>query len=161
VGALPPQTEGVEELIVDTLYDLTDAGDPSPQSFRPRLSAVAFRRMDYQRPVALLPATVVLGTLETLVGYVGSQLIEPTLESLGLGWAPMAKKLSAMLWSAVEAAQKQKPVMIPVGSVAVSKLKPSYQPMLLDQPMSASPANHPCPRRLRSRIGNAELSRAW
>jgi hypothetical protein len=40
-----------------------------------------------------------------------------------------------MLWSAVEAAEKQKPVVIPVGSVAVSKLKPSYQPMLLDQPM--------------------------
>ena len=69
VGAFPPQTEDVEELIVDTLHDLTDAGDPSPQSFRPRLATVTFRRMDYQRPVALLPATVVLGTLETLLGY--------------------------------------------------------------------------------------------
>ena len=107
VGPLLPQTEGVEELIVDTLHDLTDGGDPSPEPFRPRLAAVTFRRMDYPRPVALLPAAVVLGALETLVGYVGPQLIEPTLEILGLGWALRAKKLSAMLWSAVEAAEKQ------------------------------------------------------
>src|SRR5215213_926450 len=35
-----------------------------------------------------------------------------------------------------------------------------YQPMLLDQPMSAFPASHPCPRRLQLRMGIAELSRA-
>ena len=69
-----------------------------------------------------------------------------------------------MLWSAVEAAQKQKPVMIPVGSVAVSKLKPSYQPMLLDQPDVGLSSHRPCPRRCslrQSRIGIAELSKAW
>ena len=48
----------------------------------------------------------------------------------------------------------------PAQSTEVSKLKPSYQPMLLDQPMSAFPASHPCPRRLQSRMGIAELSRA-
>jgi len=36
--------------------------------------------------------------------------MEPTLEILRLGWTLRAKKLSAMLWSAVEAAEKQKPV---------------------------------------------------
>jgi hypothetical protein len=66
VGQFPPQTEDVEELIVDALHDLTDAGDPSSETFGPRLSAVAFRRMDYPRPVSLLPPEVVLGALETL-----------------------------------------------------------------------------------------------
>jgi hypothetical protein len=66
VGQFPPQTEDVEELIVDALHDLTDAGDPSPETFGPRLSAVAFRRMFYPRPVSLLPPEVVLGALETL-----------------------------------------------------------------------------------------------
>ena len=107
VGPLPPQTEGIEELVVDALHDLTDRGDPSPEPFRPRLAAVTFKRMDYPRPVALLPPSVVLGAFETLVGYVGPQLIGPTLESFGFGWALRAKKLSAMLWSAVEAAEKQ------------------------------------------------------
>ena len=35
------------------------------------------------------------------------------------------------------------------------------QPRLLDQPMSARPASHPYPRRLASRTGIAEVSRAW
>ena len=90
----------------------------------------------------------------------GPAAAEPTLMSLRFGWALIAKKLSAICWLPVEAAAKQKPVMIPVGSVAVSKLKPSYHPKLLDHPMSARPANHPCPRRLQSGIGIAELSRA-
>src|SRR5918995_973916 len=91
----------------------------------------------------------------------GQRQGEPTLPSLGFGRALTAKKVSARGWSAVEAVPKQKPLMTPVGSTEVSKLKPSYQPMELDQPMSASPASHPCPRRLASRMGIAELSGAW
>src|ERR687897_2384682 len=55
--------------------------------------------------------------------------------SLRFGRALRAKKVSASCWSAVEAAPKQKPVMTPVGATAVSKLKPSYHPRLLDHPM--------------------------
>ena len=51
-------------------------------------------------------------------------------------------------------------VVTPCGSTAASKRKPSYHPMLLDHPMSDCPASHPCPRRLASRTGIAELSRA-
>src|SRR5215210_2985136 len=81
--------------------------------------------------------------------------------SLGLGAVLTAKKVSARGWSAVEAEPKQKPVITPVGSTAASREKPSYHPMLLDQPMSASPASHTYPRRFASLTGMAELSSAW
>src|SRR5918995_6607011 len=81
--------------------------------------------------------------------------------SLGLGQALTAKKVSASCWSEVEAAPKQNPVITPEESTAASKLKPSYHPRLLDQPISAYPASHPAPRRLASRTGIAELSSAW
>jgi hypothetical protein len=42
----------------------------------------------------------------------------------------VAKKLSSC-WSEVEAAPKQKPIMTPLESTVVSKLKPSYHPRLL------------------------------
>jgi hypothetical protein len=86
---------------------------------------------------------------------------DPTLESPAFGRSRTAKKVSARGWSAMEAAQKPKPVTTPVGSTAKSKRKPSYHPRLLDHPMSARPASHPWPRRLASRTGIAELSRAW
>jgi hypothetical protein len=80
--------------------------------------------------------------------------------SLGFGLALRLKNVSASGWSAVEAAPKQKPVITPEGSTAVKREKPSYQPRLLDQPMSAYPASQPFPRRLASRTGMAEASSA-
>ena len=44
--------------------------------------------------------------------------------SLSFGLALIAKKLSAICWSAVEAAAKQKPVITPLESTALNKLKP-------------------------------------
>ena len=105
---------------------------------------------------------MVLGPLEALVGHVGSpeerraHADEPGVR----GSALTAKKVSAICWSAVEAAPKQKPVITPEGSTAQSGRKPSYHRRLLDQPMSACPASQPAPRRLASRMGIAELSGA-
>ena len=42
MGPLPPQTEGVEELVVDALHDLAYASDPPPQALGPYLQGVAF-----------------------------------------------------------------------------------------------------------------------
>lgn len=72
--------------------------------------------------------------------------------SLGWGVALTQKKVSANGWSAVEALPKQKPVIIPEGSIAAKRENPSYQPMLLDHPMSAYPASQPCPRRFRGAL---------
>ena len=82
------------------------------------------------------------------------------LMSLRFGRALTAKKVSVRCWSEVEAVPKQNPVTTPEGSTAASKLKASYPPRLLDQPMSAYPASHPVPRRLASLTGIAELSNA-
>src|SRR5215207_7422066 len=74
MGALPPEDEGVEKLIVDTLDDLTYFSHPPPQTLGPGLLAsVAFRRMDDVRPVLIEPPPVVLGTLKAFIGHVGSR----------------------------------------------------------------------------------------
>src|SRR3954468_7070586 len=59
MGPLPPQTESVEQLIVDALYDLTDAGYPAPEQLGPYFTAgVALGRADEPRPVRSNRATV-------------------------------------------------------------------------------------------------------
>src|SRR5215217_3931834 len=163
VRPLPPEAEGVEEFVVDALHDLADGSYPPPQALGPApLAAVAFRRMDDARPVAFQPAPMVFFALKALVGYIWSPGRRSHARgSRGFGRCRTAKKVSAACWSVAEAPQKPKPVMMPVGSVATSKRKPSYHPRLLDHPMSARPASHPSPRRLASRTGIAELSRAW
>src|SRR5215212_1098264 len=72
MGPLPPQTEDVEELVIDRLHDLADSGHPPPQALGPApLAGVAFGWMDDLCSVAFEPPGVVLGPLETLVRYVG------------------------------------------------------------------------------------------
>jgi hypothetical protein len=110
MGALPPQTEGIEELVVDRLHDLTEGSHPLPQTLGPAsLFGVALGRMDDLSSVALQPTPVVFRSLEAFVGHV-----DPTegrthaVMSLGLGLALTAKRLSARGCSAVEAEPKQK-----------------------------------------------------
>jgi hypothetical protein len=67
VRSLSAKAEGVEQLIVDALDDLADAGQPPPEPLRPRLATVALGRVDDARPVALKPASVVLFALKALV----------------------------------------------------------------------------------------------
>jgi hypothetical protein len=73
VGPLPPQAEGVKQLVVDRLYDLTNAGHPPSQALGPAsLLGVALGRMDYLGSVAFQPTPMVLFSLETFVCDVGS-----------------------------------------------------------------------------------------
>jgi hypothetical protein len=64
VGTLPPEAEGVEEFVIHRLHDLTDAGDPPPQTLGPGLFRVALGRMDYLRSVVIEPAAMVFSTFE-------------------------------------------------------------------------------------------------
>jgi hypothetical protein len=74
MGSLPPEAEGVEELVIGVLYDLADACDPPPRAFGPAsLFGVAFGRMDDVCPVTFEPPPMVLGALKAFVCYVGSR----------------------------------------------------------------------------------------
>ena len=67
MGPLPPQAEGIEELLVDALDDLANARYPPPQALGPAsLARVAFGRMDEVCPVTLEPPEVVFGALKAL-----------------------------------------------------------------------------------------------
>src|SRR5215208_6100329 len=103
MGPLPPETEGVEEFVVDRLHDLADRGHPPPQALGPAsLARVSFGRMDELCSIALLPAAVVLDPFETLVGYVGSHSSRAHADmSLSFGQALTAKKVSASCCSEV------------------------------------------------------------
>ena len=67
MGPLPPQTEGIEEFVVDALYDLADGSHPTPESLGPRSATVAFGRMDDLSPIALEPSFMIFCTFEALV----------------------------------------------------------------------------------------------
>jgi hypothetical protein len=68
VGTLPPQTEGMEELLVGALHDLlADRGHPSSESLGPGLSRVSFGRMDDSSPIVVEPLELVFGAFEALV----------------------------------------------------------------------------------------------
>src|SRR5919107_6145379 len=71
VGTLAPKPEGVEQLVVDRLYDLTNAGDPSPEPLGPGLLGVALGWMDDLGSVAFQPTSMVLFSLEAFVCDVG------------------------------------------------------------------------------------------
>jgi hypothetical protein len=66
VGTLSPEAEGIEELVIDRLDDLTDGGYPPPKTLAPGPFGVALGWMDNLRSIALQPAPVVLYSLEAL-----------------------------------------------------------------------------------------------
>src|SRR5215210_378242 len=74
MGTLPPQTEGIEELVIDRLHDLTEGSHPLPQTLGPAsLFGVALGWMDDLSSVALQPTPVVFSPLEAFVGHVDSR----------------------------------------------------------------------------------------
>src|SRR5215211_2131183 len=73
VGPLLPQAEGVKQLVVDCLYDLTNAGDPLPEPLGPGLFGVALGRMEDLGSVAFQPTPMVVFSLEDFVCDVGSR----------------------------------------------------------------------------------------
>jgi hypothetical protein len=90
---IPPQAKSVEQLIVDAFDDLADGGYPPPEPLGPVLFGVSLGRVNNLRSVAFEPTPMVLGTFETLIGYVGTkQQSEPTLPNLGFARALTAKK---------------------------------------------------------------------
>jgi hypothetical protein len=161
MGSLSPEAEGVEEFVVDALNNLADGSHPPPELLGPApLAGVSFGWMDDLYTRALKPPPMVFFALKTLVGYIRSRADRPHAFEPGVRVSPEGEEALSQRLVGGGGSPKQKPVITPVQSTAVSRLKPSYHPRLLDQPMSACPANHPDPRRFASRIGIAELSNA-
>ena len=124
VRSLSAEAEGVEELVVNALYDLADAEQPPPEALRPRPAAVTFRRMDDPRSVTIEPPPMIFETFEALVGHVRSRSQRAyALGSLGSGWRLRAKNVSANGWSLVLADPKPKPVTTPLGFTAKTASK--------------------------------------
>jgi hypothetical protein len=68
VRPLLPEAKGVEQLLIDGLYDLANPGYPAPQALRPHLAGVAFGRADDNIcPIVLEPPSVIVGALKTLL----------------------------------------------------------------------------------------------
>ena len=55
MGTLPSQTEGVVQLVIDALHDLTQSCQPAPPGLGPLLLAALMRRTDDLGPVTGLP----------------------------------------------------------------------------------------------------------
>ena len=74
MGTLPPEAEGVEELVKNRLDDLTYPGNPPPKTLGlASLFGVALGRMDYLSPVVIEPAAMVFSAFEAFVGYISSR----------------------------------------------------------------------------------------
>jgi hypothetical protein len=72
VRPLLPQSEDIKQLVVDRLYDLTNAGDPPPKLLGPGLLGVALGRMDDFGSVAFQSTPMILFSLEAFLCDVGS-----------------------------------------------------------------------------------------
>ena len=117
--------------------------------------------MDDVCPVTFEPPEVVLSALKALVGYVGpgsgrAHADEPLIRSGSHSEEGFCHLLVGG-GSSSEAEARYDPARVD-GTQQAKAYR--YHPRLLDHPMSACPAIHPCPRRLQSRVGIAELSRA-
>jgi hypothetical protein len=159
VRSLFPEAEGVEQLLVDGLYDLADPGYPASQALRPRLSGVTFGWADNPRPVVLQPPPVIVGALEALVDHV---VVRP--QGGRRPYAPQPKVREGSegeegfchLLVGGAGGPEAEAGDYPGGihrDEQTETLVPSLR--LLLQPTSAEPASHPCPRRLASRVGIA------
>ncbi len=117
--------------------------------------------MDDSSPVVVKPLEVVFGAFEALVGHVRSRGSRTHADEPFVGIGSCGEEgLGHLLvggGGSSKAESGDDPGRVNGGEQAKAY---RYQPMLLDQPMSASPASHPCPRRFASRMGIAELSRA-
>src|SRR3954470_8308454 len=162
MGPLPPQTESVEQLIVDALYDLTDAGYAAPEQLGTYFTAgVALGRADEPRPVVIEPPSVILRPFEALVGHIRAReegrahTRKPWVWPGSYGEEGF-RHLLVGGGGGCETEARDHPRGIDGGEQAEA-LVPSQAVGPPD--VSVADQSHPSPRRFASRTGIAELSR--
>src|ERR671910_749829 len=142
-GPLPPEAEGIEELVVDRLHDLAYSSYPSSQALGPvPLAGVALGRVDDAHPVAFQPASMVFFALKALVGYVGSpgrrsHARQPRVRSMpdgeeGLGHLLVGGRSSTEAKTHDDIrridSQEQTEALVPSQAIAPSDVCPTGQP---------------------------------
>jgi hypothetical protein len=160
MGPLSVQANGMQQLVVDRFDALPDSGQPAPQGLRPWRPTLPLWWPDDLGPGGLPPHRLVRLALKALIDAIGatgggSNAGQPRRGRATQGTAGLGQGGALVL-----AGPKPKPVSAPTGVTASSRWHPAYQPRRLLQPLSARPGNQPAPRRLASRGGPPELSRA-
>src|SRR5215218_6551232 len=144
VGPLLPQAEGVKQLVVNRLYDLTNAGDPPSEPLRPRLLGVALGRMDDLGSVAFQPTPMIVFSLKAFVCDVGSQEGRACAFEPRVGISPQREEGLVQWLIGGRGRAETETRYYPGGLYSGQKREAHrYHPMLLDQPMSACPASQP------------------
>jgi hypothetical protein len=162
VGPLLPQTEGVKQLVVDRLYDLTNAGDPPPQALGPGLLGVALGRMDDLGSVAFQPTQMIVFSLEAFVCDVGSQEGRARAFEPRVGISPQREEGLGQWLIGGRSRAETETRYYPGGLYSSQKreaLVPPYTVRPTDVGLPGEPAVPPAlgvPKR-----GIAELSSAW
>jgi hypothetical protein len=163
MGPLSPEAECIEQLIVDALHDLANASHPLPQGLGPTpLARVSFGRMDDGCSVTLLPAPVVLNPFETFVGYVWSRADQTHTDQFGVRLSSQGEEgLRQLLVGSGSSPETE--ACNDLGGICCGEQRKALIPSQTIGPTNVSVAGQPspCPRRLQSRTGIAELSRAW
>ena len=153
VRTLATEAEGRVDFVIDGLDDLTDSGEPAAQTLGPGLMAIALRRAQYLRPVPWPPACVRGLPLEALITDRGSQGRLPDAQASRV--RPPAQR---------EEGLGQRLILGAGRANAKAGHDPSriarHEQMEAFVPVSARPGSQAAPRRLASRVGTAEPSRA-
>jgi hypothetical protein len=160
MGPLAIQTDGMMDVLIDCCDDLTHPGQPAAPLLGPGELALPLRRTHDLGPIAIAPARLCGLPLAALIADLGAQRGLPDAPVAGVLPPPQGKEALSQWLILGTGGAKAKTGDPPRGLTAMRRGKPSYQPRRLLQPRSARPGSQPAPRRLASRVGIAELSRA-
>jgi hypothetical protein len=153
------ETQRASELIIDRLHSLASPCQPAAEPLGPGPSAVALWGTDHPCSRVLRPSRRIGGPLQALVHDIrplrwGSYPTPLRLRRAAEGKTGVGQELI------LRTRPNPHPVITPPRVTARSKGKPSSHLSRLLQLMLARPGSQPVPRRLASRVGTPELSRA-
>lgn len=158
--SLPIQAKGMVKAGIDGLDPLAETGQPASPGTGPRSPTVAFGRTDHLRAIRLLPVGVPPCSLKALIGDIRDVGGGSDTGQLRMGLRTYRKKGLCQGWVLGAGRGKTEPGNHP------DRADRQQQMQALVPTQAVAPAdvgligNHPCPRRLASRVGAAVPSKA-
>ena len=161
MGPFPIEAEGMRELLIDSLYDLAHSSHPAPEPLGPRRPAIALGRADDLGAVGPPPRRMVRLAFKALVDDIRPTGRGPHTLQARMGMATEDKKRlrqRLILGAGGPTTQDGDHPNRVDGQQEVDAFIPAQPvtPANIGQPWRS----HPAPRRLASRVGTPELSRA-